>query len=236
MKHWKVLDADAGVYSCAYEFAPGAKTNAFATRIAGGKMMVVSPPTHASDAIYDELAALGEVGAIVSNNGFHHLGLAAWKKRFPEARVFADPLAAKRIAKKNRNAPSLEPIAELSGLLGDDVVFTAAPATKCGESWISVKTANGHVWYVSDLLSNMEQLPPNFVVRLLFKMTGTKTGYGVFHTAMKFIVADRKRVLRQMLDEVSERAPSTVVPAHGPILDTPDIADRTRAILSEAIG
>lgn len=236
MSHWQVIDEDPGVWVCEYEFAPGAKTNAFATRIANGKIMVASPPTGAADSVYDELASFGEVAAIVTNNGFHHLGLADWKTRFPDARVFADPLAAKRIAKKNRNAPTLEPIANLQPLLGDDVVLTAAPATKCGEGWVSVKSGRGHVWYASDVLSNFQSLPPNFFVRTLFKLTGSKTGYGVFHTAMKFIVADRKRVLRQMLDEVNDRMPAVMVPAHGPILDSPDLADRTRAILNEAIS
>lgn len=232
---WSVVDEAAGVLSYEYSFAPGASANSFATRIADGKMMVVSPPARVSAGVYDDVEAFGGVAALVAPNGFHHLGLAEWKKRFPDARVFADPLATKRIAKKNRDAPTPEPIAGLQSMLGRDVVYTPAPATKCGESWVSTKTAGGWVWYASDVLANLQTLPSNFVIRTLFKLTGTSTGYGVFHTAMKFIVADRKRVLRQMADEIAERAPKTMIPGHGPMLDDADIADRTRTILADAI-
>lgn len=231
---WTIIDNEAGVLAYEYSFAPGAKANGFAARTQDGKMVVVSPPTRLSDGAYDEIAEFGDVVALAAPNGFHHLGLAAWKTRFPEARVFADPLATKRIQKKNRDAPDMEPIEGLAALLSDNIIYTAAPATKCGESWVAAKTKNGWAWYASDILSNFESMPKNFAVRMLFKLTGSKPGYNVFHTAMKFIVADRKRVLRQMIEEATERAPSVMVPGHGPILDAPDLADQTRTLLAEA--
>ena len=65
-------------------------------RLSTGRVWVWSPI-----ALTNELAAaveaLGPVGDIVSPNKFHHLFLAEWSRRWPEARVYAPPgLARKR--------------------------------------------------------------------------------------------------------------------------------------------
>ena len=140
---WRILDRDAGVLAYEYEFAPKAKANAFAARTRDGHMMVISPPCKASDGVFEDLARFGEVGALVPNNGFHHLGLAEWKRRFPNAKCFADEKAAKRIHKKNPDAPTPRPISELHGLLGDGVWVSVVPDSKCGELWAVAKTSEG---------------------------------------------------------------------------------------------
>lgn len=59
-------------------------------RLATGQLWVCSPiaPT---DALLDELRALGTVGHIISPNKLHHLFLAEWARAFPEARLHAAP-------------------------------------------------------------------------------------------------------------------------------------------------
>ena len=98
---WTVIDADAGVLSYTYRF-PGGTANAFAARMADGRMFVLSPPSEANDADFDKIQEFGEFGAVAVNNGFHHLGQPAWKKRFPDARFFAAPEVAARIVKRTR--------------------------------------------------------------------------------------------------------------------------------------
>ena len=234
---WTVLDRDAGVLSLEYTFIKGATANTFAVRTGDGGMLVVSPSVRMPEAVFDDLLEFGEVSAVVASNGFHHLGLREWRTRFPQARFFADPLASKRIAKKNPDAPSLEPIAGVAELLGDDssVGLTAAPATRCGETWAWAKTEGGTIWFTSDILANLAKLPSSLIPRLLFKVTGTKTGFGVFHAAMKVMVKDRKRVLRQLAGEMKTNPPSMIVPGHGLPLDGADIADRAQAIIAKAL-
>ena len=235
-KHgWTILDEERGVLTYEYSFAPGATANAFAARMKDGTMLVVSPPSRVDAGVFDDVAAYGEVSAIASNNGFHHLGLADWKERFPSARLFADELAAKRIVAKNKKAPDLEAAAGLQELLGDDVGVTHLPNTKCGESWAWARAGEGFVWYTSDVLSNMPKLPDNFFVRTMFKLTGTKPGFGVFHTALKFIVKDKQAVLQQLAAEMAERPPTCIVPGHGPMIEEAGLAQRAQGVIAEAL-
>ncbi|MCA9563367.1 MAG: hypothetical protein KC561_07750 [Myxococcales bacterium] len=232
---WKVIDEDAGILSYEYRFATAGFANAIAARMANGEMMVISPPSRVSAGVFDDLEPYGKVGAVVANNGFHHLGLPSWKDRFPEARFFAEDTAARRIKKKNSKAPDFESTDALKEISGDDVVFTALSPTKCGEGWLKAKTSDGYVWFTSDILHNMDKLPANFLVRTLFKMTGTRPGFGVFHAAMMVLVKDKKGVLRNMRDDLSAHPPSVIVPGHGAILTDASVGKMAQDVLNKAL-
>ncbi|MCH9683624.1 MAG: hypothetical protein K0V04_19455 [Deltaproteobacteria bacterium] len=231
---WTIIDAAAGVLSYAYEFTTDVSANTVTARLASGGLLVLSPPIDASRAVADDLAAYGPVEAIVSNNGFHHLGIARWRELFPQARCFAAPGAAARIARKSKNAGDLEPLHALTPLLADGVALLEAPDSKCGETWARVETDDGCIWYGSDIFANLEQLPPNFVVRLLFKWTKSAPGYRLFNFAQKFTFKDRNGALRAVLEDVRAHPPTVMVPAHGAILSGDSLAAKTEAMLVAA--
>ena len=64
-------------------------------RLADGCLWVWSPVA-LTDALAEAVAALGPVAHIVSPNKIHHLFLAAWAGRWPEARLYAPPGLAER--------------------------------------------------------------------------------------------------------------------------------------------
>jgi glyoxylase-like metal-dependent hydrolase (beta-lactamase superfamily II) len=234
--HWTVLDEKNVVLTSTYFFnPPEGSANTFVARILGGGLMVVSPPVGATEELFSELAKYGEVKVIVAPNGFHHLGLRVWRDRFPKARVFAPSQAFARIARRNKKAGEFESFDALQPLLGPDVVVAEGPSTKCGESWCCVRGENGYIWFVSDILANMPKLPSNFIVRQIFKWTGSGPGYRLFNLALKFIVADKKHFLRTLLAAMEERPPAVVVPAHGDILQHANLAAETKALLASAL-
>ncbi len=228
---WQIIDREAGVLSYTYSFGPGT-ANAFTARLADGRLLVVSPPYGVDEPVFADLQEFGEVGALVANNGFHHLGLAEWKARFPDVRVFAAPETAARVKKKNPGAPAFEPMNSLQPLLSTDVAVIESPNTKCGETWAWVKTPSGYAWYTSDILVNLDSLPKNLLLRLMFKLTGTKTGFGVFHTALKFTANDKNQLLSALRNDMKTHPPSTIVPAHGAVLARPGLAAEADAVLA----
>lgn len=235
-KHgWRILDGDAGVLSFTYGFGGEGTANCFTAKLPGGGLMVISPPSKISAAAIEDLAPYGKVVAIVANNGYHHLGIAAWREQFPEARSFAASGAADRIAKKSKNAGELEPLSALQPLLGDDVAVVEALTSKCGETWARAKTVGGYAWYASDLLANFEQLPSSFVVRTLFKLTKSAPGYRVFNLAVKFIIKDKRAAFGVLLDDVRKHPPTVMVPAHGTILTHSSLATETEQLLAAAL-
>jgi hypothetical protein len=65
-------------------------------RLSDGSVWVWSPVA-LSDELFNSVEAIGPVRHIVSPNKIHHLFLAEWGERWPEARVYAPPgLAQKR--------------------------------------------------------------------------------------------------------------------------------------------
>jgi len=64
-------------------------------RLSDGSVWVWSPIA-LTDALYKSVNAVGPVQYIVSPNKIHHLFLAQWAERWPEARVYAPPGLAKR--------------------------------------------------------------------------------------------------------------------------------------------
>ena len=231
---WTIIDAEAGVLSLTYGFSGEGQANCFTARLADGKLMIISPPSRISGAALDELRPHGDVGAIVANNGYHHLGISAWRERFPEARCFAAEGAAKRIAKNSKDAGKLEPLSALQPLLSSDVAVIEAPSSKAGETWAWAKINGGYAWYASDILANME-LPKSFVVRTLFKLSKSAPGYRVFNLAVKLILKDKKASLGAMLSDIQGHPPTVMVPAHGGIVESPTLAADTEKLLRDAM-
>lgn len=231
---WTVVDRDAGVLALTYSFRKNATSTTFVASMPGRKLLVVSPALNVSDAAVAELSQFGEVAALIANNGFHHLGLGEWRKRFPKARCFAPPEAASRIQKKNPSAGALEPLDELASMTGFDVGFRLVPNTKVGESWFWAKTAGGYAWYTSDVFTNMAKLPP-FPISLLFKWTNSAPGFRVFGLAMKFVVRDKAQTLRLLRDDMAAHPPTTLIPAHGDIISGDRVAQQADAVIAASL-
>jgi len=231
---WTILDKDAGVLSYAYTFASGS-ANSFVARYLGDKLLVLSPPCGLSEGAFTDLERFGTVESEVASNGFHHLGQAEWKKRYPAATFYASTAAAKRIKKKNPKAGDFVPLWQLVQKLGGDVGVIEAPADKCGETWAYAKTAHGYAWYASDTLANMAKLPKSLPVKLLLKLTKSAPGYRVFGLALKFIASDKERILRTMQEALRTRPVAIMVPAHGGILAHDGLAEETQRLIESAL-
>ena len=121
-------------------------------------------------------------------------------------------------------------------LLAEGVAVIETPSSKCGETWVRAKIEGGHAWYGSDILANMPSLPPNFVVRQLFKWTKSAPGYRLFNLAHKIVLKDRKATLRAMLEDVKRHPPRVMVPAHGGILSSASLGAETERLLMDAVG
>ncbi len=230
---WNVIDREAGVLSLTYSFKKDAVSTTFVATMPGRKLVVVSPAKNVSDAALAELAEFGTVVALVANNGFHHLGQAEWRKRFPEARCFAPPEAIARIKKKNPAAGNFEPLDALANLTGSHVGFRVVPNSRVGESWFWAKTAAGYAWYLSDVLINLPKLPP-FPIGLLFKWTHSAPGLRPFGLALKFVVKDKAATLRLLRQDLAAHPPTEVIPGHGDIVARAGIAQEIDALLASA--
>ena len=56
-------------------------------RLPDGRLFLHSP-IHPRESLVERVRAEGEVGILVAPNKFHHLHVAGWKRRFPDAKIY----------------------------------------------------------------------------------------------------------------------------------------------------
>jgi hypothetical protein len=225
---WSVVDSALPILTYRYSFGPGL-ANALAVGGTDG-LIVVSPPSRAPSAAFEELAARGKVRALVAPNAFHHLGLPLWKARFPEAAVFAPAQSVARVEKQSKLS-GIRPLAEAAPLCGPSLELVDMPHYKTGEVLVRMKTGAGPVWFVTDVIMNLPQVPPRFPFNLLFKWTGSAPGLCLNGVAPFFMVEDRRALRRWLREEVEKAPPFLLIACHGDPVDMDPPGKRLLEIL-----
>jgi len=216
---WTVHDEHAGVLSYSYAYNDqGGTATTFAARITDGGLLVISPAAQMDEAAFSYLENFGEPRVIVAPNGFHHLGLADWRRRYRHATFHAPKRAAKRIAKKNDRAPKLENLQTIGDQLGGQVYLREAPHSRYGELWAWVKTPTGNIWFGSDFICNWQKFPGNALLNMAWKLSNSGPGPSLFNLAMIATMSDRKAALGIMLKDMDEHPPKILVPSHGDLV------------------
>ncbi|RPE66353.1 uncharacterized protein DUF4336 [Pacificibacter maritimus] len=161
-----------------------------------------------------ELEALGPVRWLIGPNPLHYVSLNAWKKRFPEADVFAAPGVLKRAKKNNITVPPHE-------VLTDD-------APRGWRVSIRQRIVHGHrflheaVFYhelsntliLTDLIENFEPHKVGKFKAFLFKLAGTADPDGKAPIDMRMTFKDPKAA-KLVIDELISWAPKQIIISHG---------------------
>ncbi len=221
---WLPLDTDVGVWLWQYSFGPGPATGML-VRLVNGQLMIVSPPCGMSEAGFKQIEHDGTVSAIVAPCGFHHLGIAEWRARFPGARVFAHPLTTARIKKKSKlDTSDFEPLDDLAPMLPGHVWVATPPGMKIPDTMVRIDTPTGAIWYANDLVFNLARPPGNIFVRALFRITKTAPGFRAGGLPAKLMVKDKRAFRDWWIAELEQHPPRVVVPGHGPpVLDAAQV-------------
>jgi hypothetical protein len=205
----------------------------FVFRGEGDGLIVVSPAKHIEEAALDELSDFGKVVALVANNAYHWLGQRHWRKHFPEAKSFAPGRAIARLSKKLPEFGAFEPLEALAPLLGERGTVTDAPGLKVANAFATVKGTHGNVWFASDFLSNIAELPTNFVIRKVMTMTGSAPGFQLFRPSVWLQVKDKGAMRAWVEGELTRVAPTTIVPAHGAPVQAANVAATAMALFAK---
>jgi len=217
---WDVFDPKLPVLTCTYSFGPGT-ANALAIGGAQG-LFVVSPPYRAREAMFEELAAHAPVRGLVASNAFHYLGIPEWKRRFPDAEIFAPAQAVARVERKT-GLSGIRPLADAAPLTGANLELVDLPHYKTGEVLVRATTNRGRVWYFTDIVFNLPELPPNLLIRTVFRLARSAPGLRVNNIAPLFMVKNKRALKHWLAGEMQRDAPQWLIPAHGDIakVDSP---------------
>jgi len=221
---WKIFDERMPILTYEYSFGPGV-ANALAVGGKGG-MIVVSPPCRVAAGVFDDLVQYGPIGALVASNAFHYLGLKEWKQRFPDAMLFAPRQSIARVERQT-SLTGIRPLSEGASIAGSAVELVDMPHYKTGEALARIRSGRGLVWYVTDVILNLPQLPANPVFRLMFRLSGSGPGPRFNNIAPLFMVRDKAALRRWLCEEFHKAPPDFLIATHGDIVDLnakPDVA------------
>jgi hypothetical protein len=227
---WKIFDPHTPILVHEYSFGPGT-ANALAV---GGKdgLIVVSPPCRVGPGVLDDLAQYGKVSALVASNAFHHMGLSQWKARFPDAEIFAPAQSIARV-KKQSKLSGIRPLGEATSVTGSRVELVDMPHYKTGEVLVRIETDRGLAWYVTDCIMNLPELPPQPLVRALFRLSGSAPGLKLNNIAPLFMVKNKKAHRRWLASEFRKAPPQWLIATHGDIVDFAANPEAGRALFAK---
>jgi hypothetical protein len=215
---WKPIDGQR-VFAFDYPFTRDAKATATAIVGRPGELIVLSPPRGLTDADFAEIEEQGRPVALVATNGFHHLGLPEWHRRYPDAKLFAPLQAARRIARKQPGLPAFEPLHALSALCPAGVEALEPPGMRIPDVVARVSTPKGWLYSFNDIVMNLTRVPPGLLGKV-FEWTGSAPGFKVARFFTLIGVKDKKAFKRWLLAELSKAPPALLTTAHGaPVLE-----------------
>lgn len=200
--------------------------------LGGGDLLVVSPGMPTSEGRWEQLSRWGKPRFLLAPNSYHNAGIAAWKERFPGATVVAGPRAHARLRKKVPGI-AIEDLTSLQAAAPQGVRVFAPPMAKQGETWVSVKTAEGNAWFVTDSIMNQERLPGG-ALGLLMRGLGFRTRLMTNPFFKRLFLTDKAAYKAWVGAELERDKPTLFVPSHGVPLRGADVCDRLRAVTEEA--
>ncbi len=194
-------------------------TRATIVRLADGGLWVHSP-TQLSEALADQVAALGPVRHLVAPNWIHYAYVADWQARFPEATSWAAPGVAERA--KSR---------------GMEVQFDHALEQDAPEAWAGeidqmiVRGSKVHreaVFFhrksksliLTDLIENFEPEKIGLWLRLAGRLAGIIAPDGKAPIDMRQTFRGGRAALREDVERMIGWGPEKVILAHGRCIES----------------
>ncbi len=190
----------------------------FPTRMSVVRMrgvLWVHSPIAPSAALVRQVAALGPVAHVVAPNWIHYVHVAAWKKLFPAARLWAAPGVRQRAS--GRGIPiafdaelGADAPAEWSG----DILQRLVTGSRVHREVVFFHMAS-RTLILTDLIENFERdrIPWWFVP--LARLAGVLDPHGGMPRDMRATFRGHHAELREHIDALIAWAPQRVILAHG---------------------
>lgn len=229
---WRRIDARAGLWSCEYAVPRVGAARCTALRLADGGVLVVSPGATMDEFTLLELNQLGRPAVLLAPNGLHHLGIAAWRERYPWVRVLASARTRGELA--CRGIWDVGPLEHLAGRLPDGAAVLEPPGIRSGETWLRVSLESGVAWVVGDALLNLASLPRGWR-GVALRRAGVTPGLAMSPLFRWLAVRDRATFGSWLTLHLEADRPRVLVPAHGEIYAAPDLPERLREIARERL-
>lgn len=219
MTRWECIDETLRVYRADYRVGNGGEATCCAFGLEDKRLLLLSPPGERDADLLDELDQIGEVHAIVAPNGFHRIGIPVAQARYPQASIFVEPRAQKRVSAVCKPSTLIQPISALQAILPTHLEIFVPPAMKNPDTIVRIDSSQGYIWYINDIITNIPSLPKQLLLRTLLKTLGFRAGLSVNRFGCRFILLkDRAAFSRWLQQELAQYPPAILIAGHGPTI------------------
>jgi hypothetical protein len=200
----------------------GWSMNMLLVRLRDGGLLVHSP-TWLGDDTFARVDQIGPVRALFAPNHYHHLSLARFRERYPDAMAIASEAAIPRLTKKG-HARLLE-LEEAARLLPPGASFLRCEGTKSGEAWLSLPGDSGPTWIVCDAFFHLTRNVAG-MTGIALRTLQVTPGLTISKTYRWLALRDVVRYRAFALETIEREAPRRLVVSHGDAIDSPDLPAR----------
>ncbi len=172
-------------------------------------------PIAPDEGLFEAIDALGPVRHLVSPNLLHYASIAAWKRRYPDARAWASPGVRRRAASQKIEAPFDADLADAPPEAWkreiDQVRFRGSRAI---EEFVFFDRASATV-ILADLVENFEARKLTRGMRWIARFGGVLDPDGKTPLDMRATFSGRKPVARGCFERIMAWHPRRAILCHG---------------------
>jgi hypothetical protein len=186
---------------------------------AGG--ILVHSPTWVGPEAFAKVEAFGEPRLLFAPNHFHHLSLARFRERWPDAIAVAGGLALPRLRRLGHEAVAR--VDEAAAALPQGARWLECAGTRAGETFLSLPIEGRRAWVVCDAFFNIGRVtgPVGLVMRSLKGGPGLSIGQTFNWVALK----DRATYRAWILDALERERPTELWMSHGETVTRDDLPE-----------
>ncbi len=199
--------------------ARGKTLSMFAIALKSGGVCIVSPLAGQSAMVANAFGSRGEVSALLAPNHYHNKGLQEYAVAFPNARLFASPMASPRLTKitglsfadtdlLSKDLPKIMDVLEPEGL-------------KTGECWIRVRGRSELAWLVTDAFCGPS------------KANGMAVHAELLKTFPKYGLADRSAYTDWATEQIKHDHPTMLLTCHGSSVQNEALGSQLLKLVSQ---
>jgi hypothetical protein len=147
--------------------------------------------------------------------------------------VFAPAQSIERLQRRT-GLQGIRPLSEAATLAGSRLELIDMPHYKTGEALVRIRSERGLVWFVTDVVMNLPQLPDHPVAKLMFKLSGSGPGLRFNNIAPLFMVRDKAALKRWLAAQFGAAPPNWLVPCHGDVVELGSDPEAVRRLFATA--
>jgi hypothetical protein len=200
-----IIDGDAVPF-----FGMPYTTRTTIIRLSNGDLWIHSP-LKISINLIEQITELGNVKYLIAPNKLHHLFLADWMQKFPDAICYAPPgLSKKRPDITFSKDLGMQPEKEWKEEI-DQTIFKGSPAME--EVVFFHRGSNTLI--LTDLIENFKPESFNWWQRILAKFTGILSPHGKTPIDWRLTFVFGKKKAKQSLSILMAWKPENIIVSHG---------------------